>query len=89
MSPHFQRKFSFCPGRWNLCLLLALVFPGSESLSQSTQQAPQKQTFQTGPNVGQKIPTFRALDQDGREQTFETVRGPKGALLVFFRSADW
>lgn len=43
----------------------------------------------TGPAVGQKIPDFEAVDQSGRRQTFETLRGPKGLLLLFHRSADW
>jgi peroxiredoxin len=43
----------------------------------------------TGPGVGTKLPAFQATDQNGKTQTFETLRGPKGMLLVFARSADW
>lgn len=43
----------------------------------------------TGPAVGNKIPPFEAVDQTGRRQTFETLRGPNGLLLLFYRSADW
>ena len=43
----------------------------------------------TGPNVGQKIPAFEARDQNGRAQTFETLKGRKGLVLLFVRSADW
>ena len=39
--------------------------------------------------VGQKAPAFSARDQFGREQNLETLRGPKGTVLLFFRSADW
>ena len=39
--------------------------------------------------VGSKIPAFEAMDQKGIVQTFESIRGPKGAFLVFYRSADW
>jgi len=39
--------------------------------------------------VGSKIPAFEAKDQNGRVQNFESIRGPKGGFLVFFRSADW
>ena len=42
-----------------------------------------------GPRVGAFIPPIEALDQFGRKQTFETIRGPAGALIVFIRSADW
>jgi len=43
----------------------------------------------TGPAVGDRVPDFAAPDQAGRTQTLESVMGPKGAMLVFFRSADW
>jgi hypothetical protein len=47
------------------------------------------QTIKTGPNVGQQVPAFSATDQNGRNQTLKSIMGPKGAMLVFFRSADW
>lgn len=39
--------------------------------------------------VGQKAPAFSARDQFGAQQTLETLRGAKGTVLLFFRSADW
>jgi len=45
--------------------------------------------FGPGIPVGSKIPAFEARDQKGMVQTFESIRGPKGAFLVFYRSADW
>jgi hypothetical protein len=42
-----------------------------------------------GPAVGDRLPAFEALDQDGRSRGFESLRGPQGLVLVFFRSADW
>jgi hypothetical protein len=39
--------------------------------------------------VGQKAPAFSARDQFGREQTLQTLKGSKGTVLLFFRSADW
>jgi hypothetical protein len=42
-----------------------------------------------GPRAGEKLPPFEAPDQFGRIQTFETIRGPAGGLIVFLRSADW
>lgn len=47
------------------------------------------QTIRTGPAVGERIPAFRLIDQHGREQTLETLRGPNGLVLAFVRSADW
>jgi hypothetical protein len=43
----------------------------------------------TGPEVGQKIPSFRLQDQNGQMRDLISVMGPKGAMVVMFRSADW
>jgi hypothetical protein len=45
--------------------------------------------FTTGVEVGEKIPPFRAVDSNGKTWDFESIRGPRGALLLFYRSADW
>jgi hypothetical protein len=45
--------------------------------------------IRTGPEVGEKIPAFALLDQNGVRQTLESIAGPRGAMLVFYRSADW
>ena len=42
-----------------------------------------------GPKVGDRLPAFEAQDQHGRTQSFETLRGANGLLLLFYRSADW
>ena len=47
------------------------------------------QSIKTGPEVGQQVPAFSAPDQHGRTQTLKSITGPRGAMLVFFRSADW
>ena len=47
------------------------------------------QNIKTGPAVGNRVPDFSAQDQEGRRQTLKSVAGPKGTMLVFFRSADW
>lgn len=43
----------------------------------------------TGPAVGSNVPRFDAPDQNGVRQSLQSIAGPKGAMLVFFRSADW
>ena len=43
----------------------------------------------TGPSVGESIPSFGAVDHNGKTQTFASLRGPKGLVLLFHRSADW
>lgn len=42
-----------------------------------------------GPQVGQRVPDFALEDQTGQTRTLASIMGPKGAMLVFFRSADW
>jgi hypothetical protein len=53
------------------------------------QVAEIKKLTSIGLAVGQKAPVFSARDQFGREQNLETLKGPKGTVLLFFRSADW
>jgi len=42
-----------------------------------------------GPQVGQAVPGFSLPDQNGTTRTLKSLLGPNGALLVFFRSAEW
>ena len=42
-----------------------------------------------GLEAGQKAPALLLRDQFGREQNLATLRGAKGTVLLFFRSADW
>ena len=50
-------------------------------------QAPDPQTL--GPKVGERVPEFSLTDQHGTTRSLKSTFGPKGAVLVFFRSADW
>ena len=42
-----------------------------------------------GPQVGERVPAFSLPDQNGRVRTLDSILGPKGAILLFHRSADW
>lgn len=42
-----------------------------------------------GLEVGQHAPAFGLPDQFGQEQSNDTLKGSKGTVLLFFRSADW
>jgi hypothetical protein len=46
-------------------------------------------TAKLGPQVGAVVPAFSGVDQFGKPRTLASTYGPKGAMLVFFRSADW
>lgn len=42
-----------------------------------------------GPQAGEVVPDFSLPDQTGKTRTLTSIMGPKGAMLVFYRSADW
>ena len=42
-----------------------------------------------GPKIGEAVPSFTLSDQHGTPRALSSLLGPKGAILVFFRSADW
>jgi len=43
----------------------------------------------TGVDVGEAIPDFRLPDLNGKLWSFDDLKGPNGAVLLFYRSADW
>jgi hypothetical protein len=60
------------------------------SLHSSTAQSPSRiDLSKLGPKVGERVPDFSLKDQTGKTATLESIMGPRGAMLVFFRSADW
>lgn len=73
-----------------LAVSACLVGPVSWSAAQTQASAPSRVDLAAvGPQVGQQVPEFRLTDQNGQVWTRESIAGPKGAMLVFFRSADW
>jgi hypothetical protein len=42
-----------------------------------------------GPAIGSRMPDFDAPGQDGNNHSLHSLLGPKGAIILFFRSADW
>lgn len=54
-----------------------------------SQQREKIDLSKLGPQVGQRVPDFSLKDQSGKVWTLKSIMGPKGAMLVFFRSADW
>lgn len=58
-------------------------------LDEDTIQLTSVEPMSIGLTVGQKAPNFSARDEFGRVQTLESLKGPNGTVLLFFRSADW
>jgi len=52
-------------------------------------QTPATDLETIGPKVGTRVASFTLPDQNGQARSLESLIGPKGAILVFFRSADW
>jgi cytochrome oxidase Cu insertion factor (SCO1/SenC/PrrC family) len=59
------------------------------TLQRPSLQAPLPDVQKLGPQVGGRVPDFTLLDQKGQSRTLASLMGPKGLMLVFFRSADW
>lgn len=57
-----------------------LLFGQLQGLHDSTQ---------IGLASGATAPGFSLTDQFGQKRTMESLMGPQGMVLVFFRSADW
>ena len=84
-----NRRFFDLADVFVLVVLMSVAFAGRLGAQASKKGARPAAPVGTGPEIGEKIPSFTARDQDGKEQTFESLRGPKGLLLLIHRSADW
>ena len=74
MSAHTRRFITAIALRLGLVTIVAAQAPDPQAL---------------GPKVGERVPEFSLLDQHGTMRSLRSTLGPKGAVLVFFRSADW
>ena len=53
------------------------------------QQPAEVDVTRLGPQVGARVADFTLKDHRGETRSIRSVAGPKGTMLVFFRSADW
>lgn len=72
-------------------MILATFIVGMTTWAARAQTPTRKKidVSKLGPQVGERVPDFRLKDQNGKTQTLQSIMGPKGAMLVFVRSADW
>ena len=68
-------------------LVVGLFVGGASPLG--AQSAAGVDFTKIGPQVGAVAPAFSGLDQNGVPRRLASAAGPKGTMLVFFRSADW
>ena len=75
----------------HFCLLLSWLSLSSLALAQEVfdREDPYDENFKTGTLIGEKIPPFSGFGQNGKKWDFDSIKGPKGALILFYRSADW
>jgi len=73
-------------GFWLLAFASAVGFATRQ---QSSTPGPTVDVESVGPKVGDALPEFSLHDQEGHIQSLKSLLGPKGAVIVFFRSADW
>jgi cytochrome oxidase Cu insertion factor (SCO1/SenC/PrrC family) len=74
--------------RFFAVLSFGVIAVWSIAAAQSAAQS-RIEVSKLGPQVGQHVPDFSLKDQNGKTQTLQSIMGPKGAMLVFIRSADW
>ena len=68
-------------------LVCAAPLAGRQQPAPSTARSIDLESL--GPKVGEAVPSFTLSDQRGTPRALSSILGPKGAILVFFRSADW
>ena len=72
-------------------LLLMWIFAGVASGQEDVFDRPDPidDNMKTGIAVGEAIPPFEAVDQNGKTWSFDSIKGRNGAVILFYRSADW
>ena len=70
-------------------LALALLAIGAGQARPQSDDPAKVDVKRVGPQVGAVLPGFSLRDQHGEARSLKSLLGPNGALIVFFRSADW
>jgi hypothetical protein len=87
-TPFFRKDVTVSVSvAWHCSAVAAVIVVGVTSLA--AQGPAVVDTSKRGPQVGAVVPAFSGVDQFGKEQSLESLSGPKGLMLVFTRSADW
>lgn len=68
-------------------LILSFVVLLGSLLSAQAPPLPDVERF--GPQVGETVPDFALVDQQGDTRDLASLMGRNGLMLVFSRSADW
>ena len=68
-------------------VVVSIAAAGVLAATIAAQQPIDPQTL--GPKIGERLIDFSLPDQHGVTRSLRSLVGPKGVVLVFFRSADW
>jgi len=72
-----------------VCLMAWTAIDGHARAPQTPAPAAAVDLDSVGPQVGHALPDFDLADQRGVRRSLKSILGPSGAVIVFFRSADW
>jgi hypothetical protein len=75
---------------WRSCaVIVAVAVLGAQESPRLRPLPKASRNLKSGPDVGAPVPVFTLQDQYGAPRNFDNLRGAKGLVLVFVRSADW
>jgi hypothetical protein len=84
-----SRAFSNPGIALGVTLLAIAPAVGSAARQQLNTPASSVDVGTVGPRVGDALPEFNLHDQSGHMRSLKSLLGANGAVIVFFRSADW
>ena len=76
---------NLAPGETTDDLGITIPIPASHP----ARRYPASDEFPTGPEIGERLPTFSLANQHGRMVDYHTDRGDSKSIVVFYRSAAW
>lgn len=68
---------------------MTILFAFSSITKPEEGAAAFRRNFSPGIQVGEKVPDFQLPDQNNTLRRLSDLLGENGALLNFYRSADW
>jgi hypothetical protein len=81
-----ERGRAMLPSRLMLAAMVSVALLGAFLAPRGSAQ---DASSSIGLRIGEKAPAFSARDQFDHNQSNDTLKGSKGTVLLFFRSADW
>ena len=69
--------------------IISIIAATSASILVAQSPGQKIDVSKLGPQVDERVPDFSLKDQNGKPWNLQSIMGPKGAVLVFYRSADW